>query len=306
MNKSILITGANAGLGKETARQLSLQQETTRIIMGCRNIQKAEVAKKELEAASGRNIFEILIMDVSNAESVKKAIEQLEGSVDALIMNAGGMGGRTPNNKTESGMNELAASNILGHVVLVEGLIEAGKLNKIAMLATSEGILSVKKKGLKNSGLKTHSSEELVSILDGDYFGKKFSVMQGYQLVKYVATLYMSSLSRKYPDVKFISMSPGATSGTSVADNTAPMMKFMWNNIMPIFFSLFGMGHKVDKGASRFVDAISNNKYNNGGVYASKENKMAGEVVDQFEILPALANTNSQDNAYEAVHKFLS
>ena len=221
-------------------------------------------------------------------------------------MNAGGMGGRTPNNKTESGMNELAASNILGHVVLVEGLIEAGKLNKIAMLATSEGILSVKKKGLKSSGIKTHTKEELMSILDGAYFGEKFSVMEGYQLVKYVATLYMSSLSRKYPDVKFISMSPGATSGTSVADNTAPMMKFMWNNILPIFFSLFGMGHKVDKGASRFVDAISNNNYKTGGVYASKEGKMAGEVVDQFEILPALVNTNSQDNTYEAVHEFLT
>ncbi len=306
MNSSILITGANAGLGKETARQLSLQQETTRIIMGCRNNKKAELAKKELEASTGRDIFEILIMDISNVESVKNAIEKLEGSVDALVMNAGGMGGRNPNNKTESGMNELAASNLLGHVVLVEGLIEAGKLNKTAMLATSEGILSVKKKGLKNSGLKTHSSEELVSILDGSYFGEKFSVMQGYQLVKYVATLYMSSLSRKYPDVKFISMSPGATSGTSVADNTTPMMKFMWNNVMPIFFSLFGMGHKVDKGASRFVDAISNNKYKTGGVYASKEGKMAGEVVDQFDILPALTNVNSQDNAYQAVHHFLT
>ena len=71
------------------------------------------------------------------------------------------------------------------------------------------------------------------------------------------------------------------------------MNKLLWNRIHPIFFSLFGIGHKVDKGASRFVDAISNKKYNNGGFYASKENKMTGEVVDQFEILPALANTNS-------------
>jgi len=306
MNESILITGANTGIGKETARQLAFDNQVNRIILGCRNIIKAEAAKNELESSTGRNIFEILIMDVSNVESVKNAVKKLDGNIDALILNAGGMGGKTPNKKTDSGMNEISASNLLGNAVLVEGLIKAGKLNKNAMYASSEGILSVKKKGLKGSALNTHSSEELASILDGTYFGEKFSVIQAYQLVKYVATLYISSLSRKYPDIKFISMSPGATSGTSVADNTAPMMKFLWNNIMPIMFSLFGMGHKVDKAAARFVDAISNQKYKTGGFYASKENKMTGEVVDQFEILPALANTNSQDNAYEAVHKFLS
>jgi len=51
------------------------------------------------------------------------------------------------------------------------------------------------------------------------------------------------------------------------------MNKFLWNRIHPIFFSLFGIRHKVDKGASRFVDAISNNKYNNGGVYAVRKIK---------------------------------
>ncbi len=82
------------------------------------------------------------------------------------------------------------------------------------------------------------------------------------------------------------------------------MMKFIWNYIMPIFFSVFGMGHKVDKGAARFVDAISNKKYKTGRFCASREGKMTGEVVDHFEILPALANVNAQESAYQAVISF--
>jgi NAD(P)-dependent dehydrogenase (short-subunit alcohol dehydrogenase family) len=48
MIESVLITGANAGLGKETARQFALKQETKRVILFCRNRARAAAAKKEL------------------------------------------------------------------------------------------------------------------------------------------------------------------------------------------------------------------------------------------------------------------
>jgi short-subunit dehydrogenase len=60
MNESVLITGANIGLGKETARQLALRKETKKVILFCRNQAKAESAKKDLETQTGRKIFEIL------------------------------------------------------------------------------------------------------------------------------------------------------------------------------------------------------------------------------------------------------
>ena len=59
MNKSILITGANAGIGKECARQLALIQGTEKIYLACRNEERAQAAKKELEAATGKAIFQI-------------------------------------------------------------------------------------------------------------------------------------------------------------------------------------------------------------------------------------------------------
>mgnify|MGYP001134218159 CR=1 FL=1 len=68
MNNTIMITGANAGIGKDTARQLAFISTTEKIYLACRNQTKAEAAKKYLEEKTGRDIFEIIIMDVSKPE----------------------------------------------------------------------------------------------------------------------------------------------------------------------------------------------------------------------------------------------
>ena len=95
MNESILITGANAGLGKETARQLALKKETKKVILFCRNRARAEAAKKDLEEKTGKKIFEIIIGDVTDANSVRKAVEEIKEPIDAVVLNAGGVVGKT-------------------------------------------------------------------------------------------------------------------------------------------------------------------------------------------------------------------
>ncbi|MGO9874197.1 MAG: SDR family NAD(P)-dependent oxidoreductase [Acidimicrobiia bacterium] len=69
--KTVLITGANAGLGKEVARQLALRPEIARIYLACRNKERATQAKAELEAATDRHIFDIILMDVADLGSVR-------------------------------------------------------------------------------------------------------------------------------------------------------------------------------------------------------------------------------------------
>src|SRR5271169_6029503 len=93
-NESILITGANAGLGKETARQLALKKETKKVILFCRNRARAETAKKDLEVKTGKRVFEIIIGDVTDANSVRRAVEEIKEPIDAVILNAGGVVGK--------------------------------------------------------------------------------------------------------------------------------------------------------------------------------------------------------------------
>jgi NAD(P)-dependent dehydrogenase (short-subunit alcohol dehydrogenase family) len=306
-NESILVTGANTGLGKESARQLALKPETKKVILACRNQEKALSAKKDLENSTGKSIFEIVLMDVSDANSVRKAVEKIKEPIDAIILNAGGMVGKTAGKVTPSGMNELAATNILGHVILVEELIKHDKLKKAVLFISAEAVPGVKSLGMKPVSMKTSSVDEFAAVLDGTYFGNKFDVTQAYGYVKYAGTMWTLSMARKYPDIKFVVMSPGNTTGTNAPDNLPPAMRFMLKNIMmPIVFPLIGnMVHKLEVGVKRLVDGISEERYKSGVFYASKEGKLAGDVVDQSTFYTDLKNTVFQDNADKAIHRFI-
>jgi len=307
MNEGILITGANAGLGKEAARQLALKKETKKVILFCRNQPRAEAAKKDLEAQTGRNVFEILIGDVADGSSVRKAVAQITEPIDAVILNAGGMVGKTAAQMTSSGMNQLAATNILGNVVLVEELIKRDLLKKAVLFVSAEAVPGVKSLGMKPVAMRTSSADEFAGVLNGSYFGNKFDVTQAYGYVKYAGTMWALAMARKYPHLKFVVMSPGNTKGTNAPDNLPAPMRLMLKYIMmPIVFPLLGdMVHSLATGVKRLVDGVSDDRYRSGVFYASRAGKLSGDVVDQSTFYTDLKNTTYQDNAYQAIHRFI-
>lgn len=306
MNKSILITGANSGLGKDSARQLAMIEGTEKIYLACRNLDKANEAKLSLEKSTRRSIFEIVIMDVSDPDSVRSAVAGLSEPIDALIMNAGGMGGKSPLKITSNGVTSLFANNVLGHAVLLNELIEAKKLNNVALYAGSEGARGVDEMGMKRPELESSSTDEFAKVIDGSFFGKEMDPMEAYGYIKYVAALWMSSEARKNPDLRFITMSPGFTKGTAVMNDLPPRKRFMFKYIMlPIVAPLKGMVHKLEKGAKRFVDGINNESLESGVFYASKAKSLVGPVIDQSILFPDLKNTTYQDNANDAIHRYI-
>jgi len=306
MNKSILITGANGGLGKDTARQLALINETEKIYLACRNEAKAKVAKADLEKTTGRSIFEIVLVDVSKPESVKKAVASLSEPVDALVMNAGGMGGKTPFEITADGTTQMFATNLLGHVVLVDELLKSNKLKKVALYAGSEAARGIKSMGMKAPSLKSYSTDEFSSIIDGSYFNGKPDPMESYGLTKYMAALWMSAQAKKNSGIRFITMSPGATSGTAVMDDMTGIQKVMFKYIMmPIVMPLTGMVHGLATGAKRFVDGIKDTSLTNGAFYASKSNKPTGPTSNQNAFLSDFDNVEYQNNVDKAIHRFI-
>jgi NAD(P)-dependent dehydrogenase (short-subunit alcohol dehydrogenase family) len=304
MNKSILITGANAGIGKDVARQLAMLDGTEKVYLGCRNMNKAKAAKKELESITGKNIFEIVKIDVSDLDSVRAAVESLDQPVDALVMNAGGTGGKNFNEVDKNGAMQQFSVNVLGHVVLAEELLKAGKLTKVALYAGSEAARGVKSFGMKRPTFGSHSVDEFATVIDGSFFGTNQDSMVPYGPIKYLAALWMTSLSREYTDVRFITMSPGGTTGTEVANTLSPIKKTMMTGMMKLM-EILGRAHKLEVGAKRFVDGINDTSLKSGVFYGSKSG-ITGQIVDQGTLFNDFNDVVYQNNANESIHRFIN
>lgn len=303
IGKTALVTGANAGLGKDIARQLALRPEISRVYLACRNRDKAEAARADLEAATRRQIFEIVLMDVSDPASVRAGLTGIDGPIDAVVMNAGGMGGKTPMDVTADGATYMFAQNILGHVVLLETLLAEDRLGEAAVLAGSEAARGLPKMGFKRPSFASKSTDELATVIDGSFFRDgKPDVNLHYGQVKLLGALWMAYLARRYPERRFITMSPGNTTGTNAPDDLAPPLRFAAKHIMPHL----GISHKLDVGAKRLVDAATDPTLSSGVFYASAAGKLKGPIVDQTDIYPDLADPTFQDHANEAIHRFIT
>jgi len=303
MLKSILITGANAGLGKESAKQMAMQQGVEKIYLGCRNEEKAQLAKQELENLTGKKIFEILKIDVSDLDSVRRAVASLKEPVEGLVMNAGGTGGKRFFDKTTDGVTNIFAVNLLGHVALTEELLKANKLTKAALYAGSEAARGVKEMGMKQPNLKTSSVDEFTAICEGTLFDSKKDATVPYGPIKYMAALWMSSIARDYPQIRFITMSPGATTGTEGFNTLSPIKQYVMKGMMKVMLML-GKVHKLEVGAQRSVDGLFNERYESGVFYASKKG-LTGPVGEQSILFSDLSNQKYQDNAKQAIYRFI-
>jgi NAD(P)-dependent dehydrogenase (short-subunit alcohol dehydrogenase family) len=308
--KKVLITGANAGIGKEVARQLALRPETAQIYLACRNRDRATQAKAELEAATDRHIFDISLMDVADVASVRTGIAVIDGSIDAVVMNAGVIGDKKLMNLTADGVTTLFATNVLGHVVLLEGLLNEKRLGEVAVFVGSEAARGIPKSGLFTALLKmpqpsfvSTSADELATVIDGSYFdGKKFEPNLAFGQVKYIGALWMAHLARRHPDRRFITVSPGNTTGTQAPDGLALPLRMAAKHVMPHL----GISHELDVGARRLVDGVIDPTLSSGVFYASPAGKLKGPMVDQTDIFPDLANPSFQDHANEAIHRFIT
>ena len=301
--KTALVTGANAGLGKDIARQLALRPEIARVHLACRNPDKATRAKAELEAATGRVIFDIVIMDVADPRSVRASLTGVDGSIDTVVMNAGGMGGKTPMALTADGATYMFAQNVLGHVVLLETLLAEDRLGEVAVFAGSEAARGLPKMGFKRPSFVSKSPDELASVIDGSFFADgKPNINLAYGQAKLLGILWMASLARQHPDRKLVSVSPGNTTGTHAPDDLALPFRFAAKHVMPHL----GISHKLEVGAKRLVDGVTDPKLSSGKFYASAAGKMKGPLVDQTNIYPDLADPSFQDHANEAIHRFIA
>jgi NAD(P)-dependent dehydrogenase (short-subunit alcohol dehydrogenase family) len=121
--KTVLVTGANSGLGLQTTEALAGAGAT--VLMACRNAEKAAAAKAEILAVHPDAKLEIVELDLSDLSSVETAAAEVSaraGALDVLINNAGVM--VPPEMATKDGFELQFGTNHLGHFALTGRLLE--------------------------------------------------------------------------------------------------------------------------------------------------------------------------------------
>ena len=121
--KTVVITGANAGIGKETA--VDLARRNARVIMACRSVEKGEKAAVEVRKRSGSDNVVFMQLDLASLTSVRQFAARVleeEPRLDILINNAGVMA--CPYTKTEDGFEMQFGVNHLAHFLLTNLLLD--------------------------------------------------------------------------------------------------------------------------------------------------------------------------------------
>ena len=112
-----IVTGANTGIGKETARALA--QKGARVVLACRSAARGEDALRDLREAPLAGTVELELLDLSSLASVRDFAGRFKGRtdrLDLLINNAGVM--MPPASKTAEGFELQFGTNHLGHFAL--------------------------------------------------------------------------------------------------------------------------------------------------------------------------------------------
>ncbi|NWI26775.1 RDH12 dehydrogenase, partial [Sula dactylatra] len=120
--KVAIITGANTGIGKETARALARRGK---VIVACRDTVKAEAAASEIRADTGNQQVIVKKLDLADTKSIREFAEKFleeEKELHILINNAGVM--LCPYSKTADGFEMHLGVNHLGHFLLTFLLLE--------------------------------------------------------------------------------------------------------------------------------------------------------------------------------------
>lgn len=200
--KRAIVTGANSGLGTETARVLALAG--AEVVMACRTLAAGEQVAQQLRAAlpPGAGSLEVQRLDLSDLASVRAFAQAYLASgkpLHLLINNAGVMA--PPLGKTAQGFELQVGTNHLGHFLLTQVLRPVLEASAPARVVTVSSGLHTQGKGAR-----------LLETLEADpaFEKRKYSPFAQYGDSKLANILFTRGLAKRLPPaVKAFSLHPG-------------------------------------------------------------------------------------------------
>jgi NAD(P)-dependent dehydrogenase (short-subunit alcohol dehydrogenase family) len=169
--KTFVITGANTGIGKITARELA--RAGHHVILACRSADKTQPVVDEIQRETGNKNIEFVQLDLGDLESVRRCANELVGrklKIDGLINNAGLAGQR---GTTKDGFEIQFGTNHLGHYLftrmLLDCIVEGGRIVNVSSDShySAKGIDwdAVRKRTKTTTALHEYGVSKLANVL---------------------------------------------------------------------------------------------------------------------------------------------
>lgn len=181
-SKIVIITGANSGIGKSAATEIAKQGH--RVVLACRNPERAEVAKREIGVNA--TVAHVDLACRSSIHAFTDWVRREFGRVDVLINNAADFNlSRTEREITTDGFETIWFTNHLAPVLLTDRLMDL-------LIASPQGrVINVSSKGLLVHPFMTVN-------LNDPMFGKRpYSVSKAYYQSKLAQLMHMRWLSQQ-------------------------------------------------------------------------------------------------------------
>jgi NAD(P)-dependent dehydrogenase (short-subunit alcohol dehydrogenase family) len=223
--RTVLITGANSGLGLQDSRVLA--GKGARVLLGCRSPERGQEALRSVAALATGAAPELVSLDLGELDSVRKASDAVRGltgdSLDVLVNNAGVMA--PPKGKTKDGFETQFGVNHLGHAALTWLLLPALRGAGSARVVTVSSVAA---------------QPGRIAFDDPNFERRRYSASRAYAQSKLANQVFALELDRHLraagDDVISVAAHPGF-----VSSNLGATMAKAWSNPLLSAILNFGM-----------------------------------------------------------------
>ena len=180
--KTVIVSGSNTGIGKETA--LELARRNARVILACRNPTKGEAAAKQIRQLTGNSKVEFKEVDLASLSSIRRFADRVleeEERVDIVVNNAAMFA--FTHVKTQDGNEMQFAVNYLGHFLLTSLLLNRLKQAPCARVVN-----------IASFGYKSCTG---INFDDVNMDRQKYSPMKAYTQSKLAMVLFTRELAKR-------------------------------------------------------------------------------------------------------------
>jgi len=184
-NKTIIITGANSGIGKAASIQLAILG--AHVVMLCRNKERGEQALQDVHSASNNGHVELILVDMSSQASVRNAANEFLSKhtrLDVIIHNAANFDHRqTKPVMTPDGLENVFATNHVNIFLMTHLLLDTLKQSAPSRIITvaSKGLMTYPFLDIEFDNFK---GEKKFNMQHAYYHSKQAQVMFTFDLAE--------------------------------------------------------------------------------------------------------------------------